>query len=497
MKRVSLRVRVAAVVALAAIVCAVVMGLLGIRITRNRIEHVVGGASVDVATLVALELQAQGLIPERLANDAAARAKATQELDQSLIRLNKAGSTWTNVSILQPVGDRWLVLARADASGSDRVIRGAGETLQLLSGDGLAQPSFVHPVSGWFRTDRNEWFGAAVPLGAADATSPAKGVVAMTMHIDDVHDLWTEVILLVLRALAVSVAVGLALGWWSAGLILRPIETVRAFAGRLGRREYAMRVEERGAPEMRGLLHDMNQLASDLAERDARLLERMARMAETRDPRETGSHVKRVSSVSLEIFDGWLARHPMEPAKAAIERQILESAAVLHDVGKVGVSDMVLKKPGKLDDAEYLAMKRHSVLGAALLPGDDDYDRNAREVALHHHERWDGKGYPGSVDTSGAHGDISALLEISIPTGGLAGTQIPLFARIVAIADVFDALSSRRTYKDPWPEEKVLQTIRDESGKAFDPELVQIFVERYDRIRAAWSRHPDIPHHGA
>ena len=133
------------------------------------------------------------------------------------------------------------------------------------------------------------------------------------------------------------------------------------------------------------------------------------------------------------------------------------------------------------------------MLCAALLPGEDDYDRNAREVALRHHERWDGKGYPGGADIAAAQGDIGRLSQIDIPRDGLAGEQIPLFARIVSIADVFDALSSRRTYKDPWPEEKVLQTIREESGKAFDPELVEIFVERFDRIRAAWQRHPEPP----
>jgi HD-GYP domain-containing protein (c-di-GMP phosphodiesterase class II) len=217
----------------------------------------------------------------------------------------------------------------------------------------------------------------------------------------------------------------------------------------------------------------------------------MARMAETRDPKETGAHVLRVSAVSLELFEGWLERHPMSPQQAAFARETLESAAVLHDVGKVGISDLVLKKPGKLDDAEYTAMKRHSVLGAALLPGDDAYDLAAREVALRHHERWDGKGYPGTADMAAAAGDINQLLELPIPPGGLRGTEIPLFARIVSIADVFDALSSRRAYKEPWPESKVLQTIQQESGKAFDPELVEIFVERFDRVKAAWASHPD------
>jgi HD-GYP domain-containing protein (c-di-GMP phosphodiesterase class II) len=219
-------------------------------------------------------------------------------------------------------------------------------------------------------------------------------------------------------------------------------------------------------------------------------------MAEMRDPKETGPHVKRVSGVSVEIFEGWLVRHPMGAQEAAVARETLRAAAVLHDVGKVAIEDAVLKKPGKLDEAEYDNMKHHSVIGGLVLAGDDDRDRAARDVALHHHERWDGKGYPGRADVAAAHGDLTLLRTLPLPAAGLAGTEIPLFARIVAIADVFDALSSRRAYKDPWPEQKVLQMIREESGKAFDPELVEIFIERFEQVKVAWARHPDQAHAG-
>jgi HD-GYP domain-containing protein (c-di-GMP phosphodiesterase class II) len=247
---------------------------------------------------------------------------------------------------------------------------------------------------------------------------------------------------------------------------------------------------------MRRLLGDMNQLAEDLSQNELRLHERTVRMAEMRDPKETGPHVKRVSDVSMEIFEGWLARHPMEAAEAALARQRLRSAAVLHDVGKVAIEDAVLKKPGKLDEAEYVNMKHHSVIAAgAVLTGDDAQDRAARDVALHHHERWDGTGYPGRADVASAHGDLELLRALPIPAAGLAGTEIPLFARIVSIADVYDALRSPRSYKEPWPESRVLETIRGDAGKAFDPELVEIFLERQDRIRAAWDRHPDTAPH--
>ncbi len=221
------------------------------------------------------------------------------------------------------------------------------------------------------------------------------------------------------------------------------------------------------------------------------LLWRMIRMAETRDPRETAAHVRRVSGISLELFDGWAHRHGVRDEDAQFARSSLRTAAMLHDIGKVGISDAILKKPGKLTDEEYRSMKHHTVLAAAMLPGKSPQDEASREVALHHHERWDGCGYPGAVDYSTVADNVVGLLEMPLPEKGLKGYDIPLFARIVAIADVFDALSSRRAYKEPWPEFKVVETITAESGKGFDPDLVEIFLQRLHRIKAVWSAYPD------
>jgi HD-GYP domain-containing protein (c-di-GMP phosphodiesterase class II) len=496
MRSVGIRLRVAAVVALAAILCATIMATLGLRITRLKVEEIGEGAALDMAAVLADELGERGMTPDRLAADAALQERAHAFLESRLELLNPAGLLWTNVAILQPVGDRWVVLARADSSGSLRVIRGAGESLPIIGGANYRLPSLTTPVAGRFRTDLNEWFGASAPIGTPGPDGRAPGVVSLTMHVEDVFAYMVEVLHAALLALSACIIVGLALGWWSAGVILRPVEVVRQFAAALRRREYAARVEVRGAPEMRRLLGDMNQLAEDLSQNELRLHERTVRMAEMRDPKETGPHVKRVSDVSMEIFEGWLARHPMEAAEAALARQRLRSAAVLHDVGKVAIEDAVLKKPGKLDEAEYVNMKHHSVIAAgAVLTGDDAQDRAARDVALHHHERWDGTGYPGRADVASAHGDLELLRELPIPAAGLAGTEIPLFARIVSIADVYDALRSPRSYKEPWPESRVLETIRGDAGKAFDPELVEIFLERQDRIRLAWDRHPDTAPH--
>jgi HD-GYP domain-containing protein (c-di-GMP phosphodiesterase class II)/HAMP domain-containing protein len=213
------------------------------------------------------------------------------------------------------------------------------------------------------------------------------------------------------------------------------------------------------------------------------------RMAESRDPSETGPHVKRVSATALEIFDGWAKRRGMREEDCQFSRDTLRMAAILHDVGKIGISDLILKKPGKLTQEEYEIMKHHSVLGVPHLPGNDSED--AREVAMHHHERWDGRGYPGAVSIENISSDDQSLLQMQLPSTGMKGDDIPLFARMVAIADVFDALSSHRAYKEAWAPERVEAEMRKESGKAFDPELIEIFFERLDRIRAARARYPE------
>ena len=214
------------------------------------------------------------------------------------------------------------------------------------------------------------------------------------------------------------------------------------------------------------------------------LVMRMIAMAEVRDPTETGAHVQRVSGYSKILYEGWARRHDVPEREFETSLDRLSTAAMLHDVGKVGIPDAILKKPGKLDDREFAVMQRHTVIGARLFQGlRTDFDEVAREVALHHHERWDGGGYPGPLEIEADLGEA-----VEPVRRGLAGTDIPLFARIVGLADVFDALSSRRSYKEPWSEEQVVQTLRDEAGRHFDPELVDIALEHLDRLREVRDR---------
>ena len=198
----------------------------------------------------------------------------------------------------------------------------------------------------------------------------------------------------------------------------------------------------------------------ELRETRLQIVQRLGRAAEYKD-NETGLHVIRMSHFSqlLALAAG------CSPAWA----EDLLNAAPMHDVGKIGIPDAVLRKPGPLDADEWATMRRHPEIGAEII-GEHPSGvlQLAREIALAHHEKWDGSGYPR----------------------GLAGEAIPLSARIVAIADVFDALTTRRPYKEPWPVQDALNHIAAQAGKHFDPALVALFAPLLPQlleIRARWA----------
>lgn len=177
------------------------------------------------------------------------------------------------------------------------------------------------------------------------------------------------------------------------------------------------------------------------------VVQRLGRAAEYKD-NETGLHVIRMS-----LYTQILALHMGFSEEKAEE---LLNAAPMHDVGKIGIPDAILRKPGKLDADEWRVMQSHTTIGAEILDGDDStLMKLAHSIALHHHEKWDGSGYPA----------------------GLQGNAIPLEARIVALADVFDALTSERPYKKAWSVEDAVTLIKNESGKHFDPEVVNVFIQ--------------------
>ncbi|MCQ2982182.1 MAG: HD domain-containing protein [Treponemataceae bacterium] len=207
---------------------------------------------------------------------------------------------------------------------------------------------------------------------------------------------------------------------------------------------------------------------------------RMIHMVSFRDPKETGAHVNRVSSYAVEIYDRYAFNHGISDLEANHYRDSLKIAAMLHDVGKIGISDIILKKPGRFTPEEFNIVKAHTIIGALLFKSKHSpIDIMANDVAFRHHERWDGTGYPGKIDLS----VVDETCPVAVPCEGLKGTEIPLAARIVAVADVYDALSSERVYKEAWNEEAVLQEIRNQSGKQFDPELIDIFFSVLPRIK--------------
>jgi len=234
-------------------------------------------------------------------------------------------------------------------------------------------------------------------------------------------------------------------------------------------------------------------VALERAQMTRAILLRMISMAELRDPKETGAHVNRVGGYALELYEHWARRHHIDQKEIDRTRDSLRMAAMLHDVGKVAISDLILKKPGRFNDDEFEIMKQHTTLGAQLfLNAQSDFDELACEVALNHHERWDGKGYPGFVDIATGL-PLEGYTLSNGKTRGKKGEEIPLFGRIVSLADVFDALSSARIYKEAWDETTVLRIIEEEAGKQFDPELVEIFFSCLNVLRSIQQRYADQP----
>ncbi|MBP5091490.1 MAG: HD domain-containing protein, partial [Bacilli bacterium] len=196
-----------------------------------------------------------------------------------------------------------------------------------------------------------------------------------------------------------------------------------------------------------------------------RVADNLAALIENRDV-STGEHVIRtkayVALICEELIKTPIHGHLLDKKEAAL----IIRAAPLHDVGKIKVSDLILKKPGKLTPEEFEQMKLHSSEGEAVIHSildnieEEDFIRVAEEIAVYHHEKWDGTGYPRH----------------------LKGEEIPLSARIMAVADVFDALVSKRVYKEPYPIDEALKIIEDSSGTHFDPGIARAFLNCKDKV---------------
>ncbi len=191
---------------------------------------------------------------------------------------------------------------------------------------------------------------------------------------------------------------------------------------------------------------------SKLEDLQVEIIMRLGLATEMRDD-DTGVHVRKICNI-VEFLAG----------RCGLDKEtcrVWGMASMMHDVGKVGIPDTILLKPGKLTPEEFEVIKTHTVIGARILEGSQsELIQVARLIALNHHEKWDGSGYPA----------------------GIACEEIPLSARITAIADVFDALISVRPYKQSWPLERIIELFKSEAGKHFDPELTAIFLETVPEI---------------
>lgn len=207
-------------------------------------------------------------------------------------------------------------------------------------------------------------------------------------------------------------------------------------------------------------------LRNALVDTQREVVYRLSEAVETRS-QETGNHVKRVAEMSKLVG---LALG-MDEHRA----EVLKLASPLHDVGKVGIPDAILNKPGRLDEAEMDIMRSHAELGYNILKGSErEILQVGAHIAYEHHEKWNGEGYPQ----------------------GLKGEEIQLEARITAVMDVFDALSSVRCYKPAWPGDKVIALLQEESGQHFEPAIVQAVMDNLDQIRAICDRYSDAPSAG-
>lgn len=220
------------------------------------------------------------------------------------------------------------------------------------------------------------------------------------------------------------------------------------------------------------------------------MIQRMLKMAMFRDPKETYSHVERVSILSVEIYDRLAFKKHIPENKANLYRENLKVAAKFHDIGKIGISDLILKKPTRFTDEERALMQDHTCIGASLfVPCESSLDEMSRDVALHHHDWWDGTDVGYTKNRSAQYKYIIGKEFECLPV--VKGEEIPLSARIVAVADVFDALSHRRVYKDAWSLDDAFAEIEKLRGKQFDPDVVDAFLEIKDRIIAIQNAYSD------
>ncbi|MEI7457538.1 MAG: HD domain-containing phosphohydrolase [Nitrosomonadales bacterium] len=242
--------------------------------------------------------------------------------------------------------------------------------------------------------------------------------------------------------------------------LTKPIDKAEFMArtrNMLSLRRSQRKLEDRAA----WLNEEVKKATAEILARERETVIRLSKAADSRDP-ETGAHILRMSHFSKLIAKNM--------GLSEAQQEMILEASPMHDIGKVGIPDNILLKPGRLDVAEFEIMKRHSILGYDILNGSQsEMLQAAAQIALGHHEKFDGSGYPQ----------------------GLIGEAIPLFARICAVGDVFDALTSERPYKKAWEDDRAIALLREGMGSHFDPACVDAFLLDWDSVMAIRNRFQD------
>ena len=344
--------------------------------------------------------------------------------------------------------------------------------LSLLRSEDPGENLVTDLAPGWFSRD----MGGDSRVGVAFELEPFGWLVAVTelgeVFFSDIQNIrFLSFTVLLSAALVLTLLITLFIGH-----VAGPVERLTGTVVHIEKTmDLSQRAEVEYADEIGLLAHNFNNLITTLqknyqqlrlsgkAEEEARrtAVEReketlfiLGRVSDFRDE-DTGGHLRRIGSLS-ELFCRLLGHTPQE-------QELIRQCSPLHDIGKIGIPDAILLKPGKLTAEEFDQIKQHTVLGYQILKDSTSpYLMEGAVIALTHHEKWDGSGYPR----------------------GLAGENIPINGRIVSIVDVFDALTSERPYKEAWSREKALALICEQRGKQFDPRLVDVFETNFSQFAA-------------
>jgi response regulator RpfG family c-di-GMP phosphodiesterase len=324
------------------------------------------------------------------------------------------------------------------------------EPINVMLLEEIAKDMGHNPISFFAPAEALEWAkGNRVDLILVDFNMPVMNGLDLLKEIRVSHP---EIMSIMITANMDNALKLEALGLGVNDFLTKPISTAE-FQLRLRNMiaiQNALKTQKEFA---RQLTIEVEKATKELSKSQFEALDVLSRTAEFKDP-ETGSHIARVSHYSKMLAQAY--------GLDAHEQEILFYAAPLHDIGKVGIEDAVLLKPGKLTDEEFDRMKLHSTIGYNILKNSaNPYLLAGAIVAESHHEKYNGRGYPR----------------------GLAGDEIHLYARIVAIADVFDALTSIRPYKRAWSFEEAMELIVKEKGEHFDPQIADLFIQNIDRVR--------------